>query len=72
LGSAVFEKITASAHHHVVCKQCGQITTLENEIVNSLFSEVAESSGYKIITNHLVLFGICPGCLASEEQNGNG
>jgi len=61
-GAAVFEKVTNAMHHHMVCQKCGQILTLDKKDVDQFFSTINQKTRYQIITNHLVLFGICPDC----------
>ena len=61
-GSAVYEMVGSSPHHHLVCQGCNRVITLENEIVQPLFAEVEGQFSYQLTTNHLILFGYCPEC----------
>lgn len=66
-GAAVYEAFSDPPHHHLVCQRCGRVEMLSHQQVQSLFSGIAAEYGYRIITNHLVLFGVCPACQESDE-----
>lgn len=61
-GAALYELVGGSLHHHLICQQCGRMFTLETGEVEAFFAEVENRSGYRILTNHLILFGLCPDC----------
>ena len=61
-GSAVYELLTDGLHHHLVCQECGMVTTLAHEEVGHFFKDLEKKSKFQITTNHLVLFGVCPQC----------
>ncbi len=67
-GAAVYEAFSDPPHHHLVCQQCGRVEMLSHRQVQALFAEIAAQYGYKIITNHLILFGVCPACRESDEE----
>lgn len=66
MGAAVYEAVGSSPHHHLVCQGCHRVITLDNEVVQPLFERVEGQFGYQLITNHLILFGYCPACLAEQ------
>lgn len=61
-GSAVYEIIGSSPHHHLVCKNCQKVKTLGNDVVQPFFDQIEARSGFTLTTNHLILFGYCPDC----------
>jgi Fur family ferric uptake transcriptional regulator len=61
-GSEVYESAEGERHHHLVCQNCGKILTLEHEQVDDFFATLERQNHFKIVTNHLVLFGICEEC----------
>jgi Fur family transcriptional regulator, ferric uptake regulator len=61
-GAAVYESLSSELHHHLVCQQCGHIITIDNEAVCQFFKSLEANQNFKIITNHLVLFGLCGEC----------
>ena len=66
LGSPVYESVQTKIHHHLICLNCKEIMQLENEIVNQFFNKLQEERNFKVLTNHLVLYGHCQDC---QESN---
>lgn len=67
-GSAVYELVTHGLHHHLVCQQCGQTVTLEDEEVRQFFATVELKHRFQIATNHLILFGVCEICRENQPE----
>jgi len=67
-GSLVYELVENGTHHHLVCQQCHQIITIPPEDVTRLFNMIEEDSHFQIITNHLILYGICSFCQSSDRE----
>jgi Fur family ferric uptake transcriptional regulator len=67
-GAMVFEQVTSHNHHHLVCQQCGRILNIEDREIQNLFTNIEMTSGYRMTTNHLVLFGICPDCRQENPE----
>jgi Fur family ferric uptake transcriptional regulator len=61
-GSAVYELLADGLHHHLVCQRCGQILTIGHDDVGKLFEVLQQKNHFNIVTNHLILFGICEAC----------
>jgi Fur family transcriptional regulator, ferric uptake regulator len=66
-GPAVFELLTDGLHHHLVCRSCHQIMTIGHEEVQGFFTAVQSKHHFDIVTNHLVLFGLCESCQAASS-----
>jgi Fur family transcriptional regulator, ferric uptake regulator len=65
--AATYELVRDEMHHHLVCQDCEGIITLDHTEVETFFSRLEKVHNFKILTNHLVLFGNCDGCLSEEE-----
>ena len=61
-GSAVYELVSDHIHHHLVCQQCNRVITITSDEVQNFFNLIEDQYKFKILTNHLVLFGICNEC----------
>ena len=62
-GQTRYEHVAEGEHHdHLVCTRCGAIIEFENETIEKLQSEVADSYGFLIETHKLELYGICAKC----------
>ena len=62
-GQTRYEHVAEGEHHdHLVCTRCGTIIEFENETIEKLQGEVADSYGFIIETHKLELYGICVKC----------
>jgi Fur family ferric uptake transcriptional regulator len=67
-GAVVYETRKTEMHHHLVCQNCGQISTIGNEDVSVLFSALYQKNHFVTTTNHLILFGLCENCSKSLDD----
>jgi Fur family ferric uptake transcriptional regulator len=65
----IYELASDHPHHHLVCQHCDKVEIIEHELFASMFAELEQQSGYKINTDHLVLFGVCPHCQRAEAHS---
>jgi len=61
-GSTVYEILSDGLHHHLVCQKCGRVITIGHEEVKTLFSAIQQKMNFRVVTNHLILFGLCERC----------
>ncbi len=58
-------------HHHLLCKKCGKIIEVKEDLMNSLEEIIEKQYNFEIL-NHVVKFtGICCQCRNKENENGN-
>jgi Fur family transcriptional regulator, ferric uptake regulator len=67
-GAVVYESLSGEPHHHLVCQQCGHITTIDNSMVCQFFKSLEDRKNFKIATHHLVLFGLCADCQKANQD----
>jgi Fur family ferric uptake transcriptional regulator len=67
-GSAVYEILGGSRHHHLVCQHCGSVSTIGDDEVRVFFTRIQEKNQFQVITNHLILFGFCEKCQEKGES----
>jgi len=65
-GAAVYETVGGETHHHLICQKCQQVVCLDPTQVSRFFRAVEHQAHFRIVTNHLVLFGICEACQKAE------
>lgn len=58
-------------HPHLICVRCRKIMDPQVSLVDDLAQEVAELTGYQVISHRLDFYGLCPDCRQSE-QSGTG
>ena len=49
-------------HDHLVCLTCGKIVEFENEKIETLQEQVAQSSGFELVSHRHELYGTCRDC----------
>lgn len=58
-------------HHHLLCKKCGKIIEVKEDLMNSLEEIIEKQYNFEIL-NHVVKFtGICNECRNKENEDGN-
>jgi len=57
-----YDGINPHPHPHLICTRCKSIMDPEVTLLEQLRSEVAQTSGYRIMSHQLEFFGICPAC----------
>lgn len=58
-------------HHHLLCKKCGKIIEVKEDLMNSLEEIIEKQYNFEIL-NHVVKFtGICSECRNKENEDGN-
>ncbi|MFZ2098651.1 MAG: transcriptional repressor [Anaerolineales bacterium] len=62
LGAVVYEIVGGEHHHHLICQECGRVTTINDDAIQSLFKSIAQRYDFQVATNHLILFGCCAQC----------
>jgi Fur family peroxide stress response transcriptional regulator len=55
-------------HPRLICTQCGAIKDLEVSGLSDVPRQVAQDTGYRIVSHRLDFFGICPKCQAEGSQ----
>jgi len=49
-------------HHHLICRTCGQVTSLDHHYLEDLGSEILADAGFKPDLDHFAIFGLCARC----------
>jgi Fur family ferric uptake transcriptional regulator len=64
----VYEIVDAEPHHHLVCQRCDKVEMLEHKAVLPMFNRIERENGFRVRTDHLMLFGVCQACLKKEQE----
>jgi Fur family ferric uptake transcriptional regulator len=59
---ASFEWIGDEPHHHLICRKCDVVTSLDHAYVERLGAEIARDLGFQADVAHLAIFGLCREC----------
>ena len=49
-------------HHHLICRQCGAVASLDHHYLEDLGAEIMAESGFKPDIDHFAIFGLCAAC----------
>ena len=49
-------------HHHIVCKQCGNVAELNFCDISDWSRKVTERTGYEVTGHQLNFYGVCEDC----------
>jgi len=60
-GKARYE-LNNTHHHHLVCRNCGQIEPVFGCVSKSLLTKIEADSGFTVTSHHLEFFGLCQHC----------
>lgn len=66
-GAAVYEIVGGDRHHHLVCQRCGAVNTIGDDEVEKFFAGIQQKNNFEVLTNHLILFGICSSCQINKQ-----
>lgn len=64
----VYEIAGIKPHHHLVCQNCRHLVEIDHEMIDPLFQQLQTKLDVTILTDHLVLFGLCPECKRHAAQ----
>ncbi len=64
----VYELASAAPHHHLVCQRCNSVYEVRHEVVQPLFARIQREFGFRVRTDHLMLFGLCEACANSDSS----
>ena len=71
-GQLVYE-IADRAHHHLICRNCGQTCEIAHDALKDLYQEFQKRTGFQVDAMHVTFFGLCPECqrqVAGENHQG--
>jgi Fe2+ or Zn2+ uptake regulation protein len=68
-GEHAYVPCARAHHHHVICSRCGRTAEAEDCGVAQAVAEVARTTGYRIDSHRLELFGLCRHCQARTRAD---
>lgn len=70
-GETEYEWIGVDRHHHLVCRSCGEVSSLDNTYLDSLATALHDELGFQADLSHFAIFGLCRDCLFREANSGS-
>ncbi len=61
-GQTYYEIAGEEPHHHLVCRACGRMQALDNNLLRGLIEGVRREHGFTVDMDHIALLGLCDAC----------
>ena len=55
-------------HHHLICENCGSVTEVKLDLLESLEEEIEKEEGFTIQDHNVKFYGICKSCKDKKED----
>lgn len=68
-GDTEFEWVARERHHHLICRDCGNVTSLDSDYLDGLASALLEDRGFQADIDHFAIFGLCADCRPSRGED---
>jgi Fe2+ or Zn2+ uptake regulation protein len=59
---ATHYELASGDHHHAVCKVCGGVLHIEEEVVSSIEGHLEQEHGFKPDRTEVLVIGVCEDC----------
>ena len=66
-GDSLFEWVGGDRHHHLVCRVCGSVASLDEHHLDELKDTLRRVTGFEADLDHIAIHGLCSDCLARGE-----
>lgn len=67
-GRAEYELVSRTPHHHLVCRHCKQVTSIDYELVQPLRDALLDQYGFAADIRHFAIFGLCRVCREAGDR----
>jgi Fur family ferric uptake transcriptional regulator len=68
--SKTYQLSTHANHAHLVCRGCGSVTELADDIARGFTADISHRHGFDVDFGHLSVFGRCADCVAADLDEG--
>jgi Fur family ferric uptake transcriptional regulator len=66
-GDTMYEWVREhTRHHHLICRGCGEVASLDHKYLEDLGAEILAESGFRPDIDHFAIFGLCAACQHQE------
>jgi Fur family ferric uptake transcriptional regulator len=65
-GDTLFEWLGGDHHHHLICRSCGQVGSLDETHLNTLARALERETGFRADLEHIAIFGLCRTCAGTQ------
>lgn len=66
-GESEYEWVGVDRHHHLICRGCGHVSSLDNTYLDGLATVLYEELRFQADLGHFAIFGLCSDCQPGAE-----
>ena len=66
-GDTLYEWLGNDRHHHLICRRCGQVESLDEAHLDVLAATLERETGFLADLDHIAIFGTCAACAATAK-----
>lgn len=55
-------------HHHLICLDCGNVSSFEDDLLDTLEKRITENVGFEVVDHEVKLFGYCKECNENRKS----
>lgn len=59
---------SAHHHHHIICLDCGNVESFEDDLLENLESAIAKKTGFEIVNHEVKFYGYCNKCKEKHKN----
>lgn len=67
-GESSYEWIQRKPHHHLICRGCGRVTSIDHGYLEAFGEELVRVYGFRADLDHFGIFGLCRECAGLAQQ----
>ena len=67
-GDNLFEWIGGNRHHHLICRGCGSVSSLDEHHLDAFSDTLMRETGFEADLEHIAIFGLCSTCRAAGSR----
>lgn len=68
-GDTTYEWAGQDRHHHLICRGCGAISSLDHDFLARLGNDLVNQHSFRADLEHLAIFGYCRDCVESRAED---
>lgn len=54
--------ISGHHHHHLICTDCGNVYSFEDDLLENLEEHIAKTMGFEVVDHEVKIYGYCKNC----------
>lgn len=68
IGKKMGELESCHHHHHLICLNCGVVSSFEDDLLDALEAKIRDNVGFEVVDHEVKLFGYCKECAKQRED----